>query len=99
MQEVTVTVLVVQHKVRDFDSWKPVFDDDESRRREHGAQRHWVYRTVEDPNDVVVAVEFPSADAARSFVQDPGLRDAMERGGVQGEPHVHARDEVEAVEY
>jgi heme-degrading monooxygenase HmoA len=76
-----------------------VFDEDESRRREHGAQRHWVYRTVEDPNDVVVAVEFPSVDAARAFVQDPGLRDAMGRGGVQGEPHVHLRDEVEAVEY
>jgi hypothetical protein len=86
-----MTVLVVQHKVRDFDAWKPVFDEDESRRRGYGAQRHWVYRTVEDPNDVVVAVEFPSVDAARSFVQDPGLRDAMERGGVQGEPHVHVK--------
>jgi hypothetical protein len=32
-----MTVLVVQHKVRDFDAWKPVFDEDESRRREHGA--------------------------------------------------------------
>jgi hypothetical protein len=50
-----MTVLVVQHKVRDFDAWKLVFDEDESRRREHGAQRHWVYRTVEDPDDVVVA--------------------------------------------
>ena len=94
-----MTVLVVQHKVRDFDTWKPVFDEDESRRREHGAQRHWLYRTVEDPNDVVVAVEFPSADAARSFTRDPGLREAMQRGGVEGEPHVHLRDEVEAVEY
>jgi hypothetical protein len=81
-----MTVLVVQHKVRDFDAWKPVFDEDESRRREHGAQRHWLYRTVEDPNDVVVAVEFPSVDAARSFTQDPGLREAMQRGGVEGEP-------------
>ena len=67
-----MTVLVVQHKVRDFDAWKPVFDEDESRRREHGAQRHWLYRTVEDPNDVVVAVEFPSVDAAHSFSRIPG---------------------------
>jgi hypothetical protein len=67
-----MTVLVVQHRVRDFDAWKPVFDEDESRRRDHGAQRHWLYRTVEDPNDVVVAVEFPSADAARSFTMTPG---------------------------
>jgi hypothetical protein len=86
-------------RVRDFDAWKLVFDEDESRRREHGARRHWVYRTVEDPDDVVVALEFPSVDAARSFVEEPGLRDAMGRAGVQGEPHVHVREEVEAIEY
>jgi uncharacterized protein (DUF1330 family) len=94
-----MTGLVVRHKVRDFGARKLVFDEDESRRREHGAQRHWVYRTVDDPDDVVVAVEFPSVDAARSCVQDPGLRDAMGRAGVHYEPHVHVRDEVEAIEH
>lgn len=27
-----MTVLVVQHRVRDFDAWKPVFDEHESAR-------------------------------------------------------------------
>src|SRR5215218_2779233 len=96
MRRSPVTVLVVQHKVRDFDAWKPVFDEDESRRRGHGAQRHWVYRTVEDPNDVVVAVEFPSAEAARSFMSYRRGRGGVERDVGQCERHVEARHEVEA---
>jgi hypothetical protein len=62
-----MTVLVVQHRVRDFGAWTPVFDEHESSRRAHGARRHWLYRTAEDPNDVVVAIEFPrSTRPARS---------------------------------
>jgi quinol monooxygenase YgiN len=94
-----MTVLVVQHRVRDFDAWKPVFDEHESVRREHGAQRHWLYRTADDPNDVVVAVEFPSQADGRAFLEDPSLREAMERAGVVGEPHIHFREPVETVEY
>ena len=39
-----------------------------------------------DPNRVVVHNDFPSEEAARAFATDPSLPEAMERGGVQGEP-------------
>jgi heme-degrading monooxygenase HmoA len=94
-----MTILVVQHKVHDFDAWKPAFDEHESVRRAHGAQRHWLYRTAEDPNDVVVAIEFPSEEQGKAFLEDPSLREAMQRAGVQGEPHVHFREPVETIEY
>ncbi len=94
-----MSVLVVHHRVRDFGAWKPAFDEYEASRREHGAVRHWMYRTVGDPNDVVVALEFRSEKDAREFVEDPSLREAMERGGVEGEPDIHFREQVEAVAY
>jgi heme-degrading monooxygenase HmoA len=94
-----MSLCVVHHRVRDFDSWKPVFDEHESSRREHGAKHHWVYRTVDDPNDVVVAVEFRSENDAREFVQDPSLRQAMEKAGVEGEPQIQFRELVEDVGY
>ncbi|WP_427135548.1 hypothetical protein [Pseudarthrobacter sp. S9] len=31
---------------------------------------------------------FGSVDAARAFFANPELRDAMQRGGVQGEPRI-----------
>jgi hypothetical protein len=93
-------ILLVQHRVRDFASWKPVFDEQGSIiRARHGATRHWLYRSLDDPNDVVVSVEFPTEERARSFVRDPALKAEMEQAGVQGQPAVTLCDEVEAVSY
>ena len=86
------TVLVVHHRVRDYDAWKPVFDEHADVRKQHGAVRHWLYRTAGDPNDVVVAMEFGSQE-------HPSLREAMERAGVEGEPDIHVREEIEEVRY
>jgi hypothetical protein len=33
------------------------------------------------------------------LLEDPSLREAMQRAGVQGEPHVHFREAVETIEY
>ena len=94
-----MSLVVVHHRVRDFNTWKPAFDEHEPSRREHGAVRHWVYRTAGDPNDVVVAVEFRSQKHAQEFLDDPSLREAMQRAGVEGEPDVHFREQVEAIDY
>jgi len=93
------TVLVVHHRVRDYDAWKPVFDEHAEVRKQHGAVRHWLYRTAGDPNDVVVAMEFGSQEQANEFLADPSLREAMERAGVEGEPDIHVREEIEEVRY
>ena len=80
--------LVVHHRVRDYDAWKPVFDEHESVRRGHGEIEHRVYRDIHDANRVVVHNDFPSEEAARAFMEDPSLREAMERAGVEGEPGI-----------
>jgi len=92
-----VTVLVVKHKVRDFGVWKSVFDEREPVRWWRGVRRHWLYRSAEDPDDVVVAIEFPSPEQARAYLQDPELRQAMQRGGVHGEPHIHLCEPVQII--
>jgi hypothetical protein len=53
---------------------------------------------AEDPDDAVVAVEFGSEEEARPFVEDPSVRDATERAGAEGEPHVRLRERVPVVE-
>ena len=37
-------ILVIQHKVRDFDAWKPVFDEQEPVRQTYGCTGHFVFR-------------------------------------------------------
>ena len=41
-----------------------------------------------DPDNVLVIHHFDSVAAARSFFSNPDLRDAMQRGGVKGEPRI-----------
>jgi quinol monooxygenase YgiN len=92
-------ILVVHHRVADFDAWKQVFDEHEAVRRSHGEFEHRVYRDIHDPNRVIVHNDFPSEEAARSFMEDPSLKDAMERAGVEGEPGMSLIEAVERKEY
>ena len=55
--------MLTRIKVADFDEWKAMFDSDPPRAREHATG--WrVLRGVEDPNEVFIQVEFPSAELA-----------------------------------
>lgn len=94
-----MVTLVVHHRVRDYDAWKLVFDEHEGVRRSHGEIEHRVYRDIHDLNRVVVHNDFPSEEAARAFTEDPSLRAAMERAGVEGEPGISFIDLAERKVY
>ena len=50
----------------DYDAWKHMFDSDPAGRRQ-AAQGHRVLRSVDDPNEVFVRVDFDSVEAAQAF--------------------------------
>jgi len=91
-----MTVLAVRHTVADFDNWKKGFDAHEDTRRRHRCQAH---RVLRDDNDVLVLMDFPSADDAAAFAADPSLKTAMGDSGVQGAPDVTFRYEAEKKAY
>ncbi len=92
-------LLLIRSRVADYDKWKPVFDERESSRKQHGGKRHWVYRSADDGNDVAISIEFSTVDQAKAYVADPGLREAMGRAGVSGQPEFAYLEEVEAKNY
>ena len=92
-------LLLIHIRVADFDKWKPIFDEREATRVQHGGTRHWLYRSADNRDDLVVSVQFPTVEAARSYVNDPALREAMGRAGVQGPPEFLFLEEVEDVTY
>jgi quinol monooxygenase YgiN len=91
--------IIVQHTVRDYDAWKLVFDEHETVRRRHGATGHQLYQNLDNPNEVTIVNEFPSRGQADAFAADPSLREAMQRGGVIGEPRVTFVGDAEVVDY
>ena len=91
--------IIVQHEVRDYDSWRVVFDEHEAVRRRHGATGHELYRNLDNPNDVTIVNHFPSREQADAFASDPSLPEAMKRGGVVSEARVTFVSEAEVVDY
>ncbi|MCW6009687.1 antibiotic biosynthesis monooxygenase [Micromonospora sp. CPCC 205371] len=90
--------LIAQLHVRDFDAFKPVFDEMGSVRREHGATGHRLYRALDDPSKILVVTEYRDADEARRFSQSTELKEAQERAGVDARDFM-AYEEVEDVTY
>ena len=80
-------ILLLQHTVRDYDAWKPVFDEHGSVRAKYGCSRHTIYRDADRPNDLTILLDFESRERAEGLMRDPSLAEAMKRGGVVSEPH------------
>jgi heme-degrading monooxygenase HmoA len=75
-------VMLIRHKVRDFDAWEQVYEEFHDFRLHHGVRSHAVLRDLADPNQVVVMHAFDSTEAARAFFDSSELKQAMERAGV-----------------
>lgn len=67
--------IITRINVGDFDAWKPSFDKDIPRVRE-AATGYRLFRSLQDPSEVFVQVEFASSDDAQS------ARDRLRSSGV-----------------
>ena len=69
-----MVILNIDHKVADFDGWKrSAFDADPIGRAKAGVRSHRVLRAVDDPNHVMVELEFdtmPEAEAMQDALRD-----------------------------
>lgn len=67
-------ILHIEHQVADFDVWKRNgFDADPIGRAKAGVRRHRVSRAADDPNHVMVELEFdmmPQAEAMQAALQN-----------------------------
>lgn len=60
--------LHIQHAISDFGTWSAAFDRFADARRHAGVRAHRVQRPVDDPNYVVIDLEFESTNEAESFL-------------------------------
>ena len=85
--------LVVLHRVRDYQAWRHVYDAFKSQQQAGGVTAESVYRAKDDPNNVLVLHSFRTMAEAEAFIANPELREAMQRGGVEGEPRLEFFEE------
>jgi heme-degrading monooxygenase HmoA len=91
------TILLVDHRVADFDAWLKVYDEIRGWQHDSGVRFEQVLRSIDDPSRVLVTHAFDSRSAAESFVNNPELSEAMGRAGVDGSSvKIDYFDEVES---
>ncbi len=76
--------LMFRGKVKDYEKWKPVFDELGPKRKEYGAKGGYLYRNADDPNELVVFMEWESVEKARKWAFSEYVTRAFEAGGVIG---------------
>jgi len=81
-----VNMLVVTHKVSNYAKWKVAYDAHDSARLANGIHSYVIGRGFKDSNMIMVALKVDDTVKAKAFAKDPGLKKAMQKGGVMGMP-------------
>jgi heme-degrading monooxygenase HmoA len=78
-----VALMVVLHRVDDYDAWRTVYEEGRPLQQAAGVLEESVYRMTDDLNHVLVLHRFATSDEAEAFLSSDELRAAMSRAGVQ----------------
>jgi len=62
-------VVRIEHSVPSFDKWKQAFDRDPADRKGSGVRRYHILRLQNEPNYVMIDLEFDNTAEAEAFVQ------------------------------
>jgi bacterioferritin-associated ferredoxin len=90
--------MTIIHSVPDFERWRSVLSDDPGLGRP-GLLHRSVYRSLDDPNEVMVEVEFETAEAARALLPSLDLREVLDRAGLEVYPPVFIGEELRELRY
>jgi uncharacterized protein (DUF1330 family) len=86
---------LVRSKVEDYAKWKPVFDEMGTTRKAASSNGGYVFRNINNSNEIVVLLEFEDLRKARQFAESEDLKQAMQRAGVVDKPDIYLLEETD----
>jgi len=78
--------LLMSEKVKDWDAWKKVFDENKQARIDGGLIDRGLGHAIDDNHRVLIVFAITDMAKAKAFIQSPDLKDKMEKAGVEGKP-------------
>lgn len=87
---------LIHASVRDYDEFKPAFDELSSLRQKHGSKGTRVFRAEDSPNQVVVLTQFSDEGEARRMFQSDEFRAGTKKAGVTAPPDIEFLEEVDS---
>jgi hypothetical protein len=88
-------MLIVRHKVKDYGKWRPVFDRHASAQKSASLANPRVFRSSDDPNEVVIFFTTSHIAKAKDFVSSPDLKSTMSSAGVLDSPTFYFLESTE----
>jgi hypothetical protein len=80
--------LTVHFKVKDFNAWRSSYNGHEKDRTSAGITNGRVFRSPEDPNDVVILQDVADVSKARTWLGSSEMKAVMEKSGILGSPSI-----------
>jgi hypothetical protein len=85
-----MATIVAHHKVKDFHTWKPFYEQDLERRKALGLTDISIGRKIDDPNEVYLIWKINNPEKIKTLTTDPEMKKVMEKAGVISELKVDA---------
>jgi hypothetical protein len=90
----SMSYVLVRLKVADYARWKLIFDADSANRQAGGSKGGQLFRSADDPNDMIMILEWDQ-EQAHQFCQSEELKARMQEAGVLGSPDFFFLEEIE----
>jgi hypothetical protein len=91
-------ILHIEHKVPSFDGWKKAFENDPVNRKKSGVRRYSILRPIDDPNYVIINLEFESLKEAEDTLAALLILWSKVEGQVMMNPQSRILDLIETTD-
>jgi hypothetical protein len=80
--------MTVNFKVKDFNAWRTSYSGHEKDRASAGITNGKVFRSADDPNDVLILQDVADVSKARTWLGSSEMKTVLEKSGVIGSPTI-----------
>lgn len=94
-----MVILRIEHPVPDFSGWKTAFDSDPVGRARSGVRRYQILRSMDDPNYVMIDLEFGTKAEAEALLAAMRKVWAGVEGQIMMNPQARIAEVIETREY
>lgn len=83
-----MALVIVAHRVEDYNKWKRVYDEDVERRNKAGLKEVKCGRKKGDPDNVYLVWRTDDIAKFEKMMDNPELEEVMKKAGVKAKPEV-----------
>jgi hypothetical protein len=96
MRRNAMGMMIVRHKVKDYEQWRPMFDAHVEKQRAAGLINPRVYHSADsNKSEIVVVFDTEDTKEAKEFAASADLKEAMTKAGVLDTPTIYFLESID----